>query len=137
MARPSSEIQVQSVGDSVKFNCSARGSPLPKVKWFKDGRRVVSKAKHDEKDIITSEFVIHHFKPGDAGMYTCLFYNDKNWTTEANTSLSTQIILFAMHAYRHKSLFANQMSLRERLRRSLLGLRADTRYINIQKKHSI
>ena len=54
VASPSSEIQVQSVGDSVKFNCSARGSPLPKVKWVKDGRRVVPKAKHDGKDIITT-----------------------------------------------------------------------------------
>lgn len=88
VSHPSSEIQVQNVGDSVKLNCSARGSPLPKVKWFKDGRRVVSRAKHDGKDLITSEFGIHQFKPSDAGTYTCLFYNDKNRTAEANTSLS-------------------------------------------------
>lgn len=88
VSHPSSEIQVQNVGDSVNLNCSARGSPLPNVKWFKNGRRVVSRAKHDGKDLITSEFGIHQFKPSDAGTYKCLFYNDKNRTAEANTSLS-------------------------------------------------
>ena len=88
VSSPFNEIQVQNVGDSVKLNCSARGLPLPKVKWFKDGRRVFSKAKHDVTDIIRSELVIHRFKPSDAGVYKCLFYNDKNGTAEANTTLS-------------------------------------------------
>lgn len=88
MSSPSNEIQVQNVGDTVKLNCSARGLPLPKVKWFKDGRLVISKAKHDVTDVIKSEFVIHRFKPSDAGIYKCLIYNDKNGTAEANTSLS-------------------------------------------------
>ena len=89
VSSPPSEIQVSNVGDSVKLNCSARGSPLPKVKWFKNGRRVISSvAMHDGKDLITSELVIQHFKPRDAGKFTCLFYNDKNRTVDVNTSLS-------------------------------------------------
>lgn len=88
MSSPSYEIQVQNVGDTVKLNCSARGLPLPKVKWFKDGRLVISKAKHDVTDVIKSEFVIHRFKPSDAGIYKCLAYNDNNGTAEANTTLS-------------------------------------------------
>ena len=88
VSRPTSKIQVQSVGDSLKINCSARGSPLPKVKWFKDGRRVISKEKDDGKDLITSELDIQKFKPSDSGTYACLFFNDKNWTAEANTTLS-------------------------------------------------
>lgn len=88
MSSPSSQIQVKNIGDSVKLNCSARGLPLPKVKWFKDGQPVGLKAKHDVTDVIKSEFVLHHFKPSDAGIYKCLFYNDKNGTAEANTSLS-------------------------------------------------
>ena len=87
MSSPPSEIQVPNVGDSVTLNCSARGSPLPKVKWFKDGRRVISIAMHDRKDLLTSEFVIHHFKPSSAGIYTCKFYNEKDGTAEANTTL--------------------------------------------------
>ena len=85
---PPSEVQVPNVGDSVKLNCSARGLPLPQVKWFKDGRRITSKTLHGEKDLIKSEFVIDRFKPSDAGNYTCLFHNDKNETAEANTTLS-------------------------------------------------
>jgi len=88
VSSPSYEIQVQNVGDTVKLNCSARGLPLPKVKWFKDGRLVISKAKHDVTDVIKGEFVIHRFKPSDAGIYKCLFYNDKNGTAEASTSLT-------------------------------------------------
>jgi len=86
VSSPPSEIRVQNVGDSVKLNCSARGLPLPKVKWFKDGS-IISTAAHEENDLITSEFVIHHVNPSDAGIYTCLFENDKNGTAEANTTL--------------------------------------------------
>ena len=89
VSRPRSEIQVANVGDSVKLNCSARGSPLPKVKWFKDGRRVISSmVMHEGKYLLKTEFVIHRFKPSDTATYTCLFYNDKNVTAEANTTLS-------------------------------------------------
>ena len=42
---------------------------------------------HDGKDLMTSELVIHRFKPSDAGIYKCQFYNDKNKTAEANTTL--------------------------------------------------
>jgi len=87
VSSPSSEIQVQNVGDSVKLNCSACGFPLPKVKWFKDGS-IMSTNAHQENDLIKSEFVIHRFKPSDAGIYSCLFENDKNGTAKANTFLS-------------------------------------------------
>ena len=93
MSSPLGEIQVQNVGDSVKLNCSARGLPLPKVKWFKDGR-IISMEAHGENDLIKSEFVIHDFKPSDAGIYTCLFENYKNGTAEANTSLSMFTVFF-------------------------------------------
>jgi len=87
VSSPLREIQVQNVGDSVKLNCSAGGLPLPKVKWFKDGS-LISSATQGDNNLIKSEFVIHRFKPSDAGIYTCLFKNDKNGTAEANTSLT-------------------------------------------------
>ena len=95
MSSPPSEIQVQNVGDTVRLNCSAGGSPLPKVTWFKDGKRAISAAVHVGNYLIKSELVIHRFKPSDAGIYTCLFYNDKNVTSEASTSLSMFIIIFS------------------------------------------
>ena len=81
------ENQVQNVGDSVTLNCLARGLPVPKVKWFKDGS-IISMEGHNENDLVKSEVVIHRFKPSDAGIYTCLFKNEKNGTAKANTSLS-------------------------------------------------
>ena len=91
MSSPPSKIQIQNVGDTVRLNCSASGSPLPKVTWFKDGQRIVPTAVLDGNNVIKSEFVIYHFKPSDAGIYTCVFYNDKNVTAEANTSLSMSL----------------------------------------------
>ena len=87
ISSPPSEIQVPNVGDFVKLNCSARGSPLPKVEWFKDERRVISMAMYGGNDLLTSEFVVHRFKPRDAGIYTCKFHNEKNGTAEVNTTL--------------------------------------------------
>ena len=94
MSSPPSGIQVENVGDTVRLNCSAGGSPLPKVAWFKDGRHIMSRAMNDGCDLIKTEFVIHRFNPIDAGIYTCLFYNDKNVSVEAKTSLSMSIVFY-------------------------------------------
>ena len=94
VSSPLSDIQVQNVGDTVRLNCSAGGSPLPNVTWLKDRRRIISRAVNDGNDLIKSEIVIHRFKPSDAGIYTCLFYNDKNVTVEANTSLSMSNVTY-------------------------------------------
>lgn len=93
VSSPPSEIQVQNVGDSVKLSCSARGLPLPKVKWFKDGS-IISTAAHEENDLIKSEFLIRRFKPSDVGTYRCLFENDKNGTAENSTILSMSTVSF-------------------------------------------
>ena len=65
VSSPPNEIQVQHVSDTVKLNCSARGSPLPKITWFKDVPRVFSRTVGDGKGLIKSEMVIHHLKPSD------------------------------------------------------------------------
>ena len=88
MSSPPSKTEVRSVGDTVMLNCCARGSPLPSVTWFKSGRRVFSTAEDDGNDLLKSRVVIRSFQPGDAGVYTCLFYNDNNMTAEATTTLS-------------------------------------------------
>lgn len=104
VSSPPSEIKVQNVGDSVKLNCSARGLPLPKVKWFKDGR-IISTAANEQNDLIETEFVIHHFKPSDAGIYTCMFENDKNGTAENNTLLSMSKISLSFSSSIFRVLF--------------------------------
>ena len=79
VSRPANEIQVQKLGDTVRLNCSSGGLPLPKIIWL---------VVHGGIDLTKSELTINHFKPTDAGMYTCLFYNEKNATADAKTSLS-------------------------------------------------
>ena len=85
VSSPASKIQVQHVGESVNLSCSAGGTPLPKIQWIKDGRRVISLAEHDRNGLRWGELVIHQLRPNDAGNYTCLFFNEKNATAEANT----------------------------------------------------
>ena len=87
MSSPPSEIQVQNVGETVRLNCSAGGSPLPKVTWLKDRRHITTTSVNSGNDLISSEFVIFHFKKSDAGIYTCVFYNERNVTAETKTSL--------------------------------------------------
>ena len=93
MSSPPKEIQVQNIGDSVKLNCSARGSPLPKVKWLKDNNNVIPMATRDDKDSVRSEIIIARFKPNDSGNYSCVFQNDKNGTATASTSLSRWMMI--------------------------------------------
>ncbi|CAH3164385.1 unnamed protein product [Pocillopora meandrina] len=88
VSSPPGEIKVQHVGDTVTLNCSAGGSPLPKVMWFKGGLRINSRAMNDGKYLISSEVIIHRFKPSDSGLYLCRFYNDKNVTAESNTDMT-------------------------------------------------
>ena len=93
VSRPANEIQMQKLGDTVRLNCSAGGSPLPKIMWLKDGRIVHSLVVHGGIFLTKSELTINHFKPTDAGMYTSLFYNEKNATADAKTSLSMFFVL--------------------------------------------
>lgn len=58
VSSPPSKIEVGSVGDAVTLNCSARGSPLPRVTWFKSGKRVVSTEEDDGSDLLKSGVVI-------------------------------------------------------------------------------
>ena len=94
MSSPPSEIEVENVGDTVKLNCSAGGSPLPKVTWLKDRRRIILKGMNDENDLVKTDLVIPRFRPSDAGIYTCVFYNERNVTAEANTSLSMSNVTY-------------------------------------------
>ena len=62
-----------SVGNAVKLNCSARGSPLLRVTGFKSRKRVVSTEEDDGNDLLKNRVVIHSFQHSDTGVYTCLF----------------------------------------------------------------
>ena len=88
VSSPPSKIQVRNVGNYVKLLCSGSGLPLPDVQWLKDGRPILSTAMRNGTDLVKSEIVIHRFRPSDAGIYKCRFYNDENGTAEASTTIS-------------------------------------------------
>ena len=62
------------VGSTTVLECLAAGSPQPKLKWFKDGKKLVLTQRH----FFTAEdqlLVIVETETGDAGQYTCEMSN--------------------------------------------------------------
>ena len=62
-------------------------SPPNEIYFQNVGDSVYSTAVFHEHNLITSELVIRGFQPRDVAIYKCIFYNEKNVTAEANTSL--------------------------------------------------
>ena len=75
---PRDSITVPSISASIRVNCSATGSPLPTITWYKNNvsMNVINNVTDGE---VISEFVIKQFQPSDQATYTCVarnFYND-------------------------------------------------------------
>ena len=98
VSKPPASFKVSNIGASIRVNCSATGSPLPKILWYKDNVSlpVFNNVTTDE---VTSELVIGQFKPSDQATYTCVarnMYNDEEKTSTnignafINSSISAQ-----------------------------------------------
>ena len=85
-SRPSSSVSVPSIRESLRVSCSARGSPLPTVTWYKNDIRVpvINNVTADE---FTSELVIGEFLPADQDTYRCVASNVYNDTVETSTRI--------------------------------------------------
>ena len=83
---PSSSVSVPSIGEEHRVYCSARGSPLPTVTWYKNdvSVSVINKVTADE---FTSELVIGQFQPADQAIYKCVARNVYNDTIETSTRI--------------------------------------------------
>ena len=83
---PSSSVSVPSIREALRVNCSARGSPLPTVTWYKNDVSVpvINKVTADE---FTSELVIGQFQPADQATYKCVARNVYNDIIETSTRI--------------------------------------------------
>ena len=81
---PSSSVSVPSIREPLRVRCSAKGSPLPKVTWYKNNvsMPVLNNVTADE---FTSELVIGEFQPADQATYKCVARNVYNDTVETST----------------------------------------------------
>ena len=77
-SNPPALITVSSITSSIRVNCSAKGSPLPNVTWYKNNVSM-EVTQYVTKQELTSELVIGQFQPSDQATYTCVarnVYND-------------------------------------------------------------
>ena len=82
-SNPPPLITVSSITSSIRVNCSAKGSPLPNVTWYKKNVSMEVTQYVTEQEL-TSELVIGQFQPSDQATYTCVarnVYNDVVNTT--------------------------------------------------------
>ena len=92
LSRPSPSVSVPSIRESLRVSCSAKGSPLPTVTWYKNGVNVsvINKVTADE---FTSELVIGEFLPADQATYRCVARNVYNDTVETSTRICKSTLL--------------------------------------------
>ena len=83
---PPSSISVSSIRESLRVNCSAKGSPLPTVTWYKNdvSMHVINNITEDE---VTSELVFGEFQPADQATYRCVARNVYNDTVETSSRI--------------------------------------------------
>ena len=83
---PSSSVPVPSIREALRVSCSAKGSPLPTVTWYKNdvNMPIINKVTHNE---FTSELVIDEFQPADQATYKCVARNVYNDTVEKSTRI--------------------------------------------------
>ena len=90
---PSSSVSVPGIGESLRVSCSARGSPLPTVTWYKNDVKVpvINNVTDDE---FTSELLISEFQPADQATYKCAARNVYNDSVETSTRICKWSLLY-------------------------------------------
>ncbi|XP_068679579.1 uncharacterized protein [Montipora foliosa] len=81
-SKPATLITVSNIRDSVRVNCSAKGSPLPQITWYKDNV-IINSTTNITTDQVTSEYGISQFEPSDQATYKCVVRNEYNDTVTA------------------------------------------------------
>ncbi|XP_068747694.1 uncharacterized protein [Montipora capricornis] len=83
---PPTSITVRNIGQTIRLNCSAKGSPLPHITWYKDNV-ILNVTDNVTKDEVISEFEISQFQPSDQATYKCVARNEYGDTRNATSRI--------------------------------------------------
>ncbi|XP_071041662.1 cell adhesion molecule Dscam1 isoform X7 [Parasteatoda tepidariorum] len=79
---------IVSLGESLKMECEATGSPLPQVEWRKyTGKDLTSTVLSSIKDVLH----LQHVSYEDAGLYECIAFNNVEYNISTNFSIILRV----------------------------------------------
>ena len=85
-----------SIKASIRVNCSAKGSPLPKITWYKNNVSI-NAINYATTDEVISEIEIKHFEPSDQATYQCVARNMYNDSVVTKSEIGkTSIYMFVI-----------------------------------------
>ena len=74
---PPTSIAVQNRRGTIRLSCSAKGSPLPKITWYKDSV-IMNSTTTITGDEVTSKIEVSQFGLLGHEKYTCVAHNEYN-----------------------------------------------------------
>nr|XP_042909624.1 fibroblast growth factor receptor 4-like [Parasteatoda tepidariorum] len=81
---------IVSLGESLKMECEATGSPLPQVEWRKyTGKDLTSTVLSSIKDVLH----LQHVSYEDAGLYECIAFNNVEYNISTNFSIILRVVI--------------------------------------------
>ena len=91
-----------SYGSTVNFTCEARGSPKPKITWYKDGRPLFGRNIQNVQGI--SQLTLESVTSYDGGEYWCEAKNSEGGRKSISTTIKGQLFL-AQTPFNHRVYF--------------------------------
>ena len=91
-----------SYGSTVNFTCEARGSPKPKITWYKDGRPLFGRNIQNVQGI--SKLTLESVTSYDGGEYWCEAKNSEGGRKSISTTIKGQLFL-AQTPFNHRVYF--------------------------------
>ena len=109
---PQALVNVSTTDEAIRVSCSATGSPLPEITWYKNNVTIPS-PNNVTRDEVTSELVIDQFQTSIQTQYTCVARNEYNDEVKTSTKLGRAHVLLFLSSPRSQTTRTRLVSYRE------------------------